>query len=73
VRLTEPESRLADYVEEARRVFAAADARRAGGDGAEGPGAPSAADHRASAPRSPDFEHLRWFPLPEEIGATSGD
>jgi len=62
VRLTEPEARLADYLEEARRAFEAADARRAARD--------IAGPHGASGPAAPvsaDFEHLRWFPLPEEI------
>ncbi len=64
VRLTEPETRLADYLEAARRAFAAADARRAAGDvaGAHGVSGPA-------VPLSADFEHLRWFPLPEEIAA----
>ncbi|MGH7540580.1 MAG: aminotransferase class V-fold PLP-dependent enzyme, partial [Gemmatimonadota bacterium] len=61
VRLTEPESRLGDYLDEARRVFAHA-----------GAGEPDAERRRAAAARcgrehfSEDFEHLRWFPLPGE-------
>ena len=70
VRLTEPESRLADYLEEARRAFARADARRPAGEetGAHDREAARAAPAPETA-RSADFEHLRWFPLPEEIAA----
>jgi selenocysteine lyase/cysteine desulfurase len=46
----EPESRLPDYLEEARRLFA-------------DPPAPVEADDLAL---SGDFEHLRWFPIPGE-------
>jgi len=47
----EPESRLAEYLAEARRLFEQAPAP-----------AP------ASAGLSADFEQLRWFPLPGDIG-----
>jgi selenocysteine lyase/cysteine desulfurase len=60
-RLTEPESRLPDYLEEARRVFAEADRHLR-----QEPAVSAAAGGRTPAV-SPDFEHLRWFPLPEEI------
>lgn len=46
---TEPEWSLPTYLDEAKRVFAAADAGKM-------------ACERPSL--SPDFEHLRWFPLP---------
>ena len=49
----EPESRLRDYLDEARAIFAAA--------------APGAADE-ATSELTEDFEHLRWFPLPGETG-----
>ncbi|MBE7450038.1 MAG: aminotransferase class V-fold PLP-dependent enzyme [Kofleriaceae bacterium] len=54
---TEPESALAGYLDEARRIFAAA---AAGADDR-----PRAAD----PPLTADFEHLRWFWLPREIAA----
>ncbi len=52
----EAESRLPDYIAEARRIFAEADA-----------------DATTSAPieLTPDFEHLRWFPLPGEHSNSS--
>jgi selenocysteine lyase/cysteine desulfurase len=52
-RRTEPESRLDEYLEEARRVFAEADPTPAPAESLE---------------VGPDFEHLRWFPLPFEVG-----
>jgi hypothetical protein len=54
-RITEPESRLADYCVEARRILseAAAGKRDCEGQVAEG--------------LTADFEHLRWFPLPGEV------
>ena len=52
-RRTAPETELARYLDEADRIFAAAEARR---DGA----APEPLQ------LSEDFEHLRWFPLPGE-------
>jgi selenocysteine lyase/cysteine desulfurase len=59
-RHTEPESRLPHYLEEAHRIFAEA------GQG-EGRG-------RVQAELTPDFEYLRWFPLPGELreGTTTG-
>jgi selenocysteine lyase/cysteine desulfurase len=51
-----PESRLLDYLEEARAIFAAATP-----DG-EGPG---------PFELTRDFEHLRWFPLPWETSAAT--
>jgi selenocysteine lyase/cysteine desulfurase len=48
---TAPESVLAGYLDEARRIFA---------DAAAEPPCPP------SAPMPEDFEHLRWFPLPGE-------
>jgi selenocysteine lyase/cysteine desulfurase len=54
---TEPESALAGYLEEARRILDEAVAGyRAGGEPADDD--PDLTD---------DFEHLRWFPLPGEI------
>jgi selenocysteine lyase/cysteine desulfurase len=54
-RITEPESRLPDYLAEARRVLEEA----AGGErDCEGGVTDALTD---------DFEHLRWFPLPGEI------
>lgn len=50
---TEPESALAGYLDEARRLMAAA-----GGPVVE-----------AEAARTADFEALRWFPLPTEAAA----
>jgi hypothetical protein len=52
---TEPESALARYLAEARGILDAA--------AADPPCDPP-------APMSPDFEHLRWFPLPGEPVAT---
>ncbi len=54
-RIREPESRLADYLDEARRVLAKA---AEGGRDCTG---------RVSAGLTEDFEHLRWFPLPGEV------
>ncbi len=53
----EPESRLADYLAEARRILADPPPPP---DGAWGP-----------LDVGPDFEGLRWFWLPEEIAAES--
>ncbi len=52
----EPESRLAGYLEEARRILAAP---------------PRAVDTPTLAPGEvgPDFEALRWFLLPEDVAA----
>lgn len=50
---TEPESALSGYLDEARRLMAAA-----GGVVTE-----------AEAARTADFEALRWFPLPTEVAA----
>ena len=52
-RQTEPESRLAGYIEEARALIAGLDT-------------PPAAEPLAG-PVGPDFEALRWFWLPSEI------
>jgi selenocysteine lyase/cysteine desulfurase len=54
-RIREPDSRLADYRTEARRILseAAAGKRDCEGQVAEG--------------LTEDFEHLRWFPLPGEV------
>jgi selenocysteine lyase/cysteine desulfurase len=53
---TEPESALSKYIEEARRIIAAADQEfRSGTLEIEDP------------PRTKDFEELRWFPLPGEV------
>jgi len=52
-RLTEPESALPGYLEEARRLFAEADRTR------KAPGTTPAL--------SADLEPLRWFPLPGEV------
>ncbi len=51
----EPESRLADYVEDARRLVA------------DPPPAPAGAAASGPLQVGPDFESLRWFWLPEEI------
>ena len=51
----EPESRLADYLAEARRIFA-------------GP-PPPATCIAEPLEVGEDFEHLRWFWLPEEVAA----
>ena len=53
-RRTEPESRLADYLAEARRLFA-------------DPPAPAVPPEAVVV--DDDFESLRWFPLPDEIAA----
>ena len=52
-RSTEPESVLADYLKYARYIFDQA--------------AIAADEQPAPLEVSPDFEHLRWFPLPHEI------
>ncbi len=49
----EPESRLSEYLEEARQIFALAKP-------GSGPG-------RVFTELTDDFEHLRWFPLPGEL------
>jgi hypothetical protein len=56
-RATEPESALADYLAEARKVLAAAAAH------CDAVGVDEDLD------LTPDFEELRWFPLPREIRA----
>ena len=62
---TEPETALAGYLDDARRLF---ELRRTAG-------APAADEHplRCAAgcdlPPTPDFEALRWFPLPDDIRA----
>jgi hypothetical protein len=53
-RSTEPESVLEDYLKYARYIF-----DHAGLDGAE----------PAPLELSEDFEHLRWFPLPNEVAS----
>jgi selenocysteine lyase/cysteine desulfurase len=59
--MTEPESALAGYLDDARRIFA---------DTAAGIRAPVLpGDDLAAGDRSDDFEQLRWFPLPAEIAA----
>ncbi len=50
----EPESRLPEYLEEAKRIFA---------------DAPAPGESPANPEVSADFEHLRWFPLPHEVQA----
>jgi selenocysteine lyase/cysteine desulfurase len=52
----EPESRLADYLAEARRILAA-------------PPRPLAEPSLADGDVGPDFEDLRWFLLPEDVTA----
>jgi hypothetical protein len=52
---TEPESALPGYLDEARRIIAAAEVDPL----------PAVVD----PPLSPEFEALRWFPLPGEIAA----
>ncbi|HTS15679.1 MAG TPA: aminotransferase class V-fold PLP-dependent enzyme [Candidatus Sulfotelmatobacter sp.] len=54
----EPESRLADYLAEGRRILAA------GAGPAAVPG-----DAATDAPLDADAESLRWFPLPHEVAA----
>jgi len=53
---TEPESALPGYIEEARRIIAAADQEFR-----------SSALEIEDPPRTKDFEELRWFPLPGEV------
>ena len=53
---TEPESALAGYLDDARRLVAAV-------------GAGAAAGECTDAERTADFEALRWFPLPTEVAA----
>ena len=55
----EPESSLAGYLVEARRLVAA-----------EASG--TATTEAVASSRNADFEALRWFWLPEEVGAASG-
>jgi selenocysteine lyase/cysteine desulfurase len=54
----EPESRLADYLAEARRLLASPP-----------PPSTAAIEGSASLEVGPDFESLRWFWLPHEIAA----
>jgi len=54
-RITEPDSRLAEYSAEARRIFAAAAAGKRDCQGLVAEGL------------TDDFEQLRWFPLPGEV------
>jgi hypothetical protein len=54
----EPESRLPEYLAEAGRIFAQA--------------RPEDAEPQADLVLTPDFEHLRWFPLPGEARALAG-
>jgi selenocysteine lyase/cysteine desulfurase len=51
-----PETALADYLDEARRLF----------DSLPDPYANGQPDHAANHSVSEDFEHLRWFDLPVE-------
>jgi len=51
---TEPEWVLGDYLEEAKLLMAAAEAR-------------SPMQEQPQIELSDDFEHLRWFPLPAEV------
>lgn len=52
--ITEPEWAMDDYIAEARRIFDIAQTKVEG--------------MTLAPPRlSPDFEHLRWFPLPHEV------
>ena len=55
-RAREPESVLQDYLKYAKHIFAEPEVR-----------GPVAHDRELSD----DFEHLRWFPLPEEVGEPS--
>ncbi len=55
-RMTEPESALASYLERAREIVDASVARRS-----------TLGDERPTL--TPDFEQLRWFPLPWEVDA----
>ena len=57
--VTTPEWALPGYLEDAKRVF----------DAAEGQGAPEVA---ANPGLSSDFEVLRWFPLPDEDAPLAG-
>jgi len=57
-RQTEPESRLAEYVEEARTILSGL------------PSAPAA--QPLVGPVGPDFETLRWFWLPNEVARQEG-
>jgi len=58
-RRTEPESRFADYLAEARARFAMADGRIAA----------RTADAATTFDVGPDFDALRWFWLPEEVAS----
>lgn len=66
---TEPESRLAEYLEEARALLLGAedlaDDRGAGGERSGGSVAALGALGEPEFP--PDVEQLRWFPLPGEV------
>ena len=53
-RRTEPESRLAEYLDEARRIMA-------------DPPAPTSSPEHLTV--DADFETLRWFPLPDDLAA----
>ncbi len=57
---TEPESALAGYLDDARRIVA---------DAAAGRRVIAAPPGAADVALGPDFEQLRWFPLPDEIAA----
>ena len=54
-RMTEPESRLADYLSEARSILASAAEGKRDCEGSVAEGLTA------------DFEQLRWFPLPGEV------
>ena len=62
---TEPESALAGYLDEARRMFASRAATGAPVEEVE----PARCGPGCDLPASADFEALRWFPLPGEIRA----
>lgn len=59
-RRSESEERLGAYLEEARRIFS-----QAIEDGED-------RDGRVTDVVTPDFEHLRWFPVPGEARADTG-
>ena len=55
-RRTAGEDCLAGYLDEARAILASAGMERDAGSG------------RCTGDLTRDFEHLRWFPLPGEVG-----
>ncbi len=65
----EPESRLADYLAEARALLAQPPARLDAPAAQDAPAAPGDGATPAAGAVGPDFEALRWFLLPEEVAS----